>query len=152
MLPERGTNSIHSESYGRVRDYIEVFNHAWFRGLWFDPVTMALRDVEAGAAYDRPPVTDGDPVDGATLFVPFALELGACRTIRLRLAWYVPNTRLRAASDHGDFYRPWYARRFGDVAALTEYWRMNYDKLRSAWRASRNAFTTRPFRRKRSKQ
>lgn len=91
---------------------------------------MAWRDVEAGAAYDRPPVTDGNPARGATLFVPFSLEPGASRTIRLQLAWYVPNPHLRAATDQRELYRPWYAGRFGNIAALIEYWRTYYNELR----------------------
>src|SRR5262249_36484998 len=39
-------------------------NCAWFRGGWWDPLTMAWRDVEKGASYDRPPVTSGDPSPG----------------------------------------------------------------------------------------
>ena len=41
-------------------------NHAWFRGGWFDDLTLAWKDVEEGACYDRPPVSEGTPAPGAT--------------------------------------------------------------------------------------
>ena len=36
-------------------------NHAWFRGGWLDALTMAWKDVEEGACYDRAPVSEGEP-------------------------------------------------------------------------------------------
>ena len=56
-------------------------NLAWFRGGWFDDLTLAWKDVEEGACYDRPAVTDGKPAPGATLFVPFALAPGAAKPL-----------------------------------------------------------------------
>ena len=41
-------------------------NLAWFRGGWFDDLTLAWKDVEEGACYDRPAVTEGKPAPGAT--------------------------------------------------------------------------------------
>ncbi len=40
-------------------------NHAWFRGGWFDDLTLAWKDVEEGACYDRPPVSEGTPAPGS---------------------------------------------------------------------------------------
>jgi len=70
-------------------------NHGWFRGGWWDPLTMVWKDVAEGACYDRAPVTEGGPSPGASLFVPFQLAAGASRTIVLRLAWFVGQTNLR---------------------------------------------------------
>ncbi len=112
-------------------------NLAWFRGGWFDPLTMVWRDIEQGAAFDRPAPSEGKPATGATLFVPFHLLPGATRTIRLRLAWYCPKTRLRevvppveGAGAPGDFHRPWYAGRFASMEDLSSYWEANYMDLR----------------------
>jgi len=113
-------------------------NHAWFRGGWFDPLTMAWKEIAEGQCVERPPVTEGDPSPGGSLFVPFALAPGETRTIAVRFAWYVGRTNLRygkdpegAAGDPG-FYKPWYAIRFANVDAVTDYWRANYDRLRAA--------------------
>jgi uncharacterized protein (DUF608 family) len=112
-------------------------NLAWFRGSWFDPLTMAWRDVEQGAAYDRAVPAEGKPPTGASLFVPFHLVPGASKTIRLRLAWYSPRTRIRkdlpppsAPSKPGDYYQPWYGGRFASIDELSAYWAENYTDLR----------------------
>jgi uncharacterized protein (DUF608 family) len=112
-------------------------NLAWFRGNWFDPQTMAWRDVEQGAAYDRPAPTEGRLPTGASLFVPFHIVPGASKTIRLRISWYAPRTRLRDivpplgdAGTPSDYYQPWYAGRFAGIDELAVYWRDRYMDLR----------------------
>ncbi len=115
-------------------------NHAWFRGGWFDALTMAWKDAEEGACYDRPPVAEGQSAPGATLFVPFSLEAGASNTIRLRFAWYAGRTDLREGKDPAGAaiassqtevtYRPWYAARFSDIHEVTAYWKDHCDELR----------------------
>jgi len=115
-------------------------NHAWFRGGWFDALTMAWKDVAEGACYDRPPVAGGDAAPGASLFVPFRIEPGASKTILLRLAWYAGRTNLRlgkdptravlAASQSVETYRPWYTGRFADIQEVTAYWKDHYEELR----------------------
>ena len=62
-------------------------NYGWFRGGWWDALTMAWKDVAEGACYDRAPLTEGDPSPGASLFVPLQLAAGGSMTVALRLAW-----------------------------------------------------------------
>ena len=120
-----------------VDDPTVKVNHAWFRGGWFDPLTMAWRDVEDGACFDRPPTAVGDPAPGASLFVPFRLAPGAVKTIALRLAWYVGRTALHEGryareSNGGESpaYKPWYAGRFTDINEIAGYWGEHYSDLR----------------------
>ena len=115
-------------------------NAAWFRGGFFDALTMAWKDVADGACFDRPAITEGDASPGATLFVPFTLAAGASKTIVLRLAWYVGHTNIRQGENPKGksawgflgrpTYRPWYARRFANIAEVSDYWRKHYDLLR----------------------
>ena len=123
-----------------VDDPAVKVNHAWFRGGWFDGLTMAWKDIADGLAVDRPPVTEGGQAPGATLFVPFTLAPGASKTIVLRFAWYVGQTDLRIGGDpklpegvqpiQGS-YRPWYAGKFADINAVSQYWRDRYAELRN---------------------
>jgi hypothetical protein len=80
-------------------------NHAWFRGGWYDPLTMAWKDVEAGTAFARAPITEGEPAPGATLFVPFDLAPAAARTIKVRMAWHAGHNNLREGPTR-PAYRP----------------------------------------------
>ena len=120
-----------------VDDPAVKVNHAWFRGGWFDPLTMAWRDVEDGACYDRPPIAEGDPAPGASLFVPFQLAPGANKTIALRLAWYAGRTGLHEGkyakgSIGGDSpaYKPWYAGCLADINEIIVFWGEHYGDLR----------------------
>lgn len=115
-------------------------NHAWFRGGWWDPLTMAWKDVSEAACYDAPPITEGGASPGASLFVPFALAPGATRKIALRLAWFVGQTNLRIGKDLSGApaeasdarnYRPWYAGRFTDINSVSFFWRDHYEELRN---------------------
>lgn len=111
-------------------------NHAWFRGGWYDPLTMAWNDVLDGTCVDRPPVTDGPPTSGASLFVPFRLEPGAQKTLALRLCWYVGRTNLTGQwkpdepAGPGPTYTPWYAGKFPGIDELAAHWAREFESLR----------------------
>jgi len=121
-------------------------NHAWFRGGWWDALTLAWNDIAEGACYNRAPVTEGGPSPGGTLFVPFQLAAGASKTIAVRLAWVVGQTNLRIGKDPAglklesgqrEHHRPWYVGRFTEINSVSFYWRDHYSELRQ--KASRFA-------------
>ena len=93
---------------------------------------MVWRDVEQGAAYDRPYPAEGEAPSGASLYVPFQLAPSEVKTIRLRIAWYAPRTRLRGIvppvegpGQPADFHQPWYGGRFSSIDELASYWTDN---------------------------
>ena len=125
-------------------------NCAWFRGGWFDPLTVVWKTVEEGATPQAGPIAGGDPSPGGSLYVPFQLGPGEEKVVRLRLAWHVPETDVRWGQDPVDDeacadgscgcggksgenllrHKPWYAGVFADIEAVTAYWREHYDALR----------------------
>ena len=122
-----------------VSDPFVKVNHAWFRGGWWDALTMAWKEVAEGSCEEHAPLTQGAPSPGATLFVPFRLAPGGSKTISLRLAWYSGQTNLRIGKDPvgasqspdtSQHFRPWYAERFADINSVSFYWRDHYDELR----------------------
>ncbi len=131
-------------------------NYRWFRGGWYDPLTMLWKDIEEGNMPENPPVESGEPSMGGSVFVPFELEPGAERTIRIILCWYVPHSVLSlgkgadddesCACDPGSSpsccqsYRPWYAERFKGIQDVASYWARNYDELRQRSEAFRDCF------------
>ena len=80
-----------------VHDDNAVVDHCWFKGGWWDAVTLAWENIESGVLMNNPPVEGTCP--GASLFVPFTLEPGGEKTVKLMIAWYVPETDLRLGTD-----------------------------------------------------
>lgn len=146
-----------------------VVDHCWFRGGWWDPLTMAWNTISAGEVKKNDPVEEGAP--GASLFVPFTLGAGEEKLIRVHMAWYVPQSNLRAGADatadeikakqdcdpstgccsnpaelglgpaeKAQTYRPWYSRRFSDVMAVAAYWKQQYTMLRTETQRFSDAF------------
>ena len=143
-----------------------VVDHCWFRGGWFDPVTMIWNTIQDGKVSNTPPVEGEAP--GASLFVPFTLAPGAQKTIRVMMAWYVPESDLRIQDKGpdgkencrsaeccitplesgleayqpftGDKYKPWYASKFKNVEAVVDYWTQEYDTLKQKSALFKDAF------------
>jgi uncharacterized protein (DUF608 family) len=113
-------------------------NYSWFRGGWWDALTLAWKDVQSAACHEAPPVTGGEASPGASLFVPISLAPGASKTVAVRLAWYSGQTQFHFGKDPADLpaaaraehYRPWYAGTFSDINSVSFYWRDHYDELR----------------------
>jgi uncharacterized protein (DUF608 family) len=119
-------------------------NCVWFRGGWFDPLTMLWNTIEAGESPEKPPANDGQPSPGASLFVPLTLKPRENRTVRLMLSWYVPESNLAVAvpKNNGQsaqaggppsvsaYHKPWYAGRFRSIEEVSAYWTGQYDRLR----------------------
>ncbi len=128
-----------------VSDKDAKVNHVWFRGGWWDPLTMAWNDIASGACYERAPIDKGAP--GATIFVPFTLKPHANKTITVRFAWYVSTNALRFGQDTeadkdkpAASYTPWYAGAFPNVDAVAAYWQKNYRALRAKSKAFSDCF------------
>jgi len=120
---------------------------AWFRGGWFDPLTMVWNAVASGQVLSRPPHPEGPSGNGGSLYVPLVLEPGQERTLRLLLAWYVPRSNLRVGAEttvgQGEppaYYVPWYAGRFGSLDEVAGYWQEHYGRLREASQAFTDCF------------
>ncbi|MBN2022178.1 MAG: hypothetical protein JW809_05245 [Pirellulales bacterium] len=73
-----------------------VVDHCWFRGGWFDAMTVAWDNVQSGRLVSNPRQPGNAP--GASLFVPFELAPGEKKTIRLMTVWYVPESSLRVST------------------------------------------------------
>lgn len=120
-------------------------NHAWFRGGWFDPLTITWRDVESGSAFDRPPIKEGQASPGASLFLPFKLEPGGSKTVALLLSWYVGKSDLRIGKDPQPdpapaTHTPWYAGKFKSVEEVAAFWRQTHGQLREQSRQFSDCF------------
>ena len=133
-----------------------VIDYCWFRGGWWDPLTMAWNNVRDGIINARSIVDKEAP--GATLFVPFSLLPGQSKTIRVMMAWYAPESDLHIGDPMFDekkdcdpatgccaspkdlgveaglqtpstTYKPWYCSRFMNIEDVIEFWKKTYADL-----------------------
>ncbi|MDR1718400.1 MAG: hypothetical protein LBS20_21395 [Prevotella sp.] len=160
-----GDEPFHQGEFAIFTDDPETkVNHNWFRGGWFDPLTICWNNVVTGTIENNPPELEG--ATGASLFVPVKLEPGEVKTVKLYMAWYVPYSNLRIGGDpksgsdypnipectdgttkcypydnKGDGnYRPWYSNKFENIKEVSAYWLKNYNDLKSKTKLFTEAF------------
>jgi len=136
---DKGSFAVFTDARGAVA------NPAWFRGGWFDPLTMVWNAVERGETPSGEEVKEGRPSPGGSIYVPIRLVPGQRTTIRILTCWHVPMSDLNVGPDPkegltGRVYRPWYSERFRNVRELVRYWRANYSKLKQASRSFSECF------------
>ncbi|MBL7112350.1 MAG: hypothetical protein ISS19_10470 [Bacteroidales bacterium] len=155
LLNQEGM-SEHPEFEGDFAVYVQgeeevIVDHCWFRGGWWDPLTMAWKNLEEMNPKETP-VQEGH-APGASLYVPFQLEPGESKTIRLQMAWYAPHSDLSRGSIPEDAepccesgeefpttYSPWYTSKFNSIHDVTKYWSSRYDELKEKSTTFRDAF------------
>jgi hypothetical protein len=131
-----------------------IVDHCWFRGSWFDPLTITWEKIMKGEIRHKEPVEKGAP--GASLFIPFVLAPDEIKVIRLMFSWYVPDTDLKYGKDSKEkesekctdsscsckdpFYKPWYTSKFKNTEEVVNYWKTNYNDLRNKSRLFRDSF------------
>jgi uncharacterized protein (DUF608 family) len=133
-------------------DNATVVDHCWFRGTWYDPMSITWKHIENVEPRETVPVEQDAP--GASLFVPVKLEPGEEKVVRLMVSWYAPGSDIRTGEMANDpvlcdpasgccaspYFKPWYASRFKDIKEVTSYWLSNYDNLREQSERFTDAF------------
>ncbi len=144
-----------------------IVDHCWFRGGWWDPLTMAWNAVKEGNILEVPPVPDSAP--GASLYIPFSIGVGKSHTIKLMMAWYTPESDLSAGKVgpektdcdpangccpspdfigldiyDGNFkekyYKPYYSNKYKSIDEIVSYWKSNYSDLKQKTSLFKDAF------------
>jgi uncharacterized protein (DUF608 family) len=169
ILTEEGTKGkpLRTDLAIFTNESVTTVDHCWFRGGWWDPLTMAWNAVKNGELKDIPPVDNNAP--GASLYVPFTLVPGATKNIRLMFAWYTPDSDLtfgdigkrkencdpssgccNSPSDIGldkydkdfdaPYYKPWYSSQFKTIEEVCSFWNEHYDDLRKKSSLFKDAF------------
>ena len=95
ILSQTGTENepFHQGEFAAFTDDPQTkTDRLWFRGGWFDPLTIRWNEVAAGIIKENN-FEPGAP--GGSLFVPFELGPEEEKTITLYMAWYVPYSNLR---------------------------------------------------------
>ena len=126
-------------------------NPAWFRGGWYDALTLVWKTVANGEVIQADEITSGSPSPGGSLYVPVCLSPGEKKILILRLMWHVPETNIRIGTDAVDEstdntegvdacckgecscnenHQPWYANIFPSIDSVNAYWARHYNALR----------------------
>jgi len=145
---QQGAFAIFTDAAGVTVD------HCWFRGGWWDPLSMAWNKIATDDLSPVEPVEKDAP--GASLYVPFTLHPGEKKTIRIMIAWYCPYSMLRTGpaitkptdsvvTDRSTelpskYYKPWYSHQYPNVEAVAKFWESNYDTLRVKTRLFSSTF------------
>jgi uncharacterized protein (DUF608 family) len=169
ILTEEGTadKPLRSDFAIFTDDDNTIVNHCWFRGGWWDPITMAWNAVKDGKAEPVTPVDKDAP--GASVYVPFKIPAGKEKTIKLMMAWYTPdsdqahgtvgpkktgcdpssgccNSPSDISLDKYDrdfdatYYKPWYSNKFKTINEVADYWKQHYDELKKDSTLFKDAF------------
>jgi len=129
-----------------------VVDHCWFRGGWWDSLTMTWENIEQQKTNSVAPIAKDAP--GASLYVPLNLAPGEEKTVRLLFSWYVPNSNIRLGEDPktaskcdpssgccaSPYYQPWYSGKFANISEAAKYWSINYNELKTKSQLFTDAF------------
>lgn len=110
ILSQQGTKTEPEREGGCaifVDDDAAVVDHCWFKGGWWDSLTITWENIKKARLLDNPPVKGS--CRGASLFVPLILKPGQTKTVRLMMAWFVPQSRLRHGLDNTQASGPAFA-------------------------------------------
>ena len=69
-----------------------IVDHCWFRGQWFDPYIILWKNIETQTIPSNP--ESREPVGGASIYIPFMLDPGEEKTVKLNFCWYLPESGL----------------------------------------------------------
>ncbi|MHB1484053.1 MAG: GH116 family glycosyl hydrolase [Saccharofermentanales bacterium] len=123
-----GETGVYAGEAGANAGETAYIDAAWFRGIWYDfsALTMLWNNISNGVCKN---VVHPDPQNGqspgASLALPFRLEPGDKRTIKLKFAWYAPVVYLKP----GLPYAPWYTNMLSDIDDARMKWNDGYDFL-----------------------
>jgi len=118
----------------------------WFRGGWFDSLSVLWRELESGRFRTNSGHSAEDQAgrNGASIMVPVSLGPGEAVTIPVILTWHFPNVRhgsrgIPSDGLEGALWHPWYATRWKDAREVALYVRRHYESLRRRTWAFREA-------------
>lgn len=128
----------------------------WFRGGWFDPITILWRELSEGrfTPNDGTGQVETDGVNGGSILFKGLLKPNESTTIPLALTWHFPNCNLsmgRAeetascclssdckAGTTAPAWRPYYAGQWQDAEDVALYLKNEYSSLRNRTLAFKN--------------
>ncbi|MDB5327214.1 MAG: hypothetical protein JWM57_2783 [Phycisphaerales bacterium] len=122
---------------------------SWFRGGWFDAISVLWRECASGRFEPTGATTTDRPGrNGASILVKVRLEPGESVTIPIILTWHFPNVHYGAGQSQSvvqlgrgnvPLWKPWYTTQWADAAAVAADIHANYESLRRRTAAFKDA-------------
>lgn len=118
---------------------------SWFRGSWFDPLTMLWKNLSEGLVLSQHYGEDEARSPGSSLYIPFTLQPQGKKTITILMSWYVPFSEVRTGEavkqySAKDYYQPWYTSVLNNATETHQGWTREYKQLRKETMAFTRAF------------
>ena len=163
VMPATGvffTNHEHPNSPNLGNVSLAVIGHKpkikgmWFRGGWFDSLSVLWREISAGALKSNKGSNEVDVSgrNGGSIFIDGSLRPGATVTYPILITWYFPNCHSSfgatppvsssAPADENDpppKWNPYYTSQWEDAKQVALYVNKNYSSLRSKTMAFHDA-------------
>ncbi|NTW95320.1 MAG: hypothetical protein HGB31_01705 [Erysipelotrichaceae bacterium] len=143
---EGTTTQPHNEAHFSVSALEHAFiDAAWFRGSWFDPLTMLWKNLSTGLILDQHHGENELSSPGSSLCIPFLLHPKERKTIIILMTWYVPISEVRTGETvkqfkAKDYYQPWYTSLFDNATDTHQTWIKEFDILKKETLAFTRAF------------
>ena len=105
----------------------------WFRGGWFDSLSVLWRELESGrfTANDGSHAGAARGRNGGSILINGGLKAGEKITYPLVIAWHFPNVDYSfGASASGRIWQPYYASQWTNAQEVFNYVSQNYAELR----------------------
>lgn len=128
-LKERDGDSA-AGAFAVTADCDAHVNTDFYRGGWWDSFTMRWNTIASAFVSDEKAEDMCSP--GGAVEIPFRLEAGESRCIRILFCWYVPDTDMRygeTPEKDGGYYSPWYAGRYSSVDEVMKDFTQRFDYL-----------------------
>lgn len=135
-------NEFNRGAFAFTLDCDAATNADFYRGGWFDPLTIRWNTIDAGTVTDS--TADDLKSPGGAVETEIVIPARGTRSVTVRFNWYVPNTDLREGDElmgqETTYHHPWYAGKYGSISDAIEDFAARYDELYSETRKFSDAF------------
>ena len=114
----------------------------WFRGGWFDSLSVLWRELESGqfTPNDGSHAGEARGRNGGSILINGSLEAGEKITYPVVIAWYFPNVDYSfGAASRRRAWQPYYASQWADAQDVFNYVSQNYSELKKSTTVFRDA-------------
>ncbi|MCX7704906.1 MAG: non-lysosomal glucosylceramidase, partial [bacterium] len=140
LFQEKTESEPHKEGHFVVQiSNLKTTTSLWCgSGSFLDTHPLLWKDILSAECVENK--IDQDFVPGASIFTEVILKPEECKTIPVLFSWYVPISDVKTGTDCEECHRPWYTAKFNSIKEVTDYWAVNYKKLKTTTKLFTQSF------------